>query len=120
MLTNGADLACFAEECVDSPVEHGQRVALIRMEEMEQVTDEVGSGGFNILIRVADFLESIQCLSREGGAISVCAFWIIEAVSGFVAGGSVCGDSGETCEEGLEIVVFRGGFEGTHGIGIRG
>lgn len=74
-------------------MEHGHWVAVVRVEEVQQVTDEVGFGGFDMLDHAADFLKRIQGFNRKRSAVPVRAFWIVETVGGFVAGGIVSGDA---------------------------
>lgn len=86
---------------------------IVCVEEVQEVADEVGGGRVDILDHFAGFLEGVQGLGREGGAMSVRAVWIVEAVGGFVAVGIVRGDGREVCEELLEILEIleiRGEF----------
>ena len=88
MITNGEDYGCFAEEVVDCVVEHGKGGVMVGVEEVQEVADQVGGGGVDILVHAAGFLEGGQCLGCEDGAVSVGAVWIVEAVGGFLAVGS--------------------------------
>ncbi len=79
---------------MDSDLEHGQWVVMVRVEEMEKITDEVGGGGVEVFSHAAGLLECAESLGGEFGAVGVGAVGVVEAVGGLVAEWIVGGDVG--------------------------
>ncbi len=84
----------------DCSLENIDRIAVVGVDQMEEVTDEVGGGGFDVFGHAARLLECGECSGGHGCTVSVGAFWIFEAVGGFVAVGIVGREvSGEEVDE---------------------
>lgn len=84
---------------------------LIRVKQMQEVTDQISGVGGNIFIRPAGLLERIECRRCEGYAITVGAARVFKTIACFEAGGIVGWQVAEMDEELMEMLLLGVMFE---------
>jgi len=100
------NLTGLAKEVPDCSLENIDRIAVVGVDQMEEVADEVGGGGFDVVGHVAGFLECGESSGGHGCTVSVGAFWIFESVGGFVADGIVGWEGGKSGEKIIEVFLI--------------
>lgn len=84
---------------------------LIRVKQMQEVTDQISCIGGNIFVHAAGLLERIECRCGEGCAITVSAAWVFKTIGCLETGRIVGWEVAEMDEELMEILLLGSMFE---------